>query len=68
MKTKQLDKPLWARPSQIAQLYGIPRGSLYRLLRDVPEIRTVNLRGAGSARLVNLADLKRYLESQTQTP
>ena len=63
-KTKQPPMPLWARPQQIRELWGIPRGSLYRLLAENPSIRTVNLRGKGSARLVNVADLERYLETQ----
>lgn len=66
MKRKVTNKPLWARPAAIAENFGIPRGSLYRLLADNPQIRTANLRGKGSARLVNVADLERYLEEQTQ--
>jgi hypothetical protein len=59
-----VDTRIWARPSQFNLLYGIPRGSLYRILQEYPEIRTVNVRGPGSARLVNLRDFDRYLEKQ----
>ena len=66
MKTKTQDRQRWARPAQVTELYGIPRGSLYRLLSENPGIRTANLRGPGSARLVNVADLQTYLEKQAE--
>ena len=67
VKPKTEFKPLWARPQYIARTYGIPRGSLYRLLKENPAIRTANLRGRGSARLVHVGDLEAYLQNQTET-
>jgi len=67
MKQVSPPDPIWARPQYIARSYGIPRGSLYRLLKENPAIRTANLRGRGSARLVHVGDLEAYLQNQTET-
>ena len=69
MENKDQPKPQWSRPAVISRIYGIPRGSLYRVLKDNPEIRTASLRGPGSARLINVEDIEAFLEkmvSQTK--
>ena len=59
-------KMKWARPAQIKKVFGIPRGSLYRILNDNPDIRTGNLRGPGSARVVNVADMEDFINARIQ--